>query len=117
MEGADIRYSAHGEIHRAFADPVQGFLAAPHLPSLFTLSRAREAEPSAARGIRAERLDRGAPEAPKLAALLPGLAKWDVGFVIGGLISIIGKSWNYRSAEANFDLFCLISKRRVMNRL
>jgi hypothetical protein len=32
------------------------------LPSLFTLSRAREAEPSAARGIRAERLDRGAPD-------------------------------------------------------
>ena len=43
-------------------------------------------------------------EAPKLAALLPGLAKWDVGFVIGGLISIIGKSGNYRSAEANFEL-------------
>ena len=35
--------------------------AASRLTTLSTLSRAREAEPCAARGIRAERLDRGAP--------------------------------------------------------
>lgn len=44
------------------------------------------------------------PEAPKLVSLLPGLAKRDVKFVIDGLISIIAKSGDYRSAEANFEL-------------
>jgi hypothetical protein len=44
------------------------------------------------------------PTAPTLRDLLPGLAKHDVALVIDKLVAIIGKSVNYRSAEANFEL-------------
>jgi hypothetical protein len=44
------------------------------------------------------------PEAPKLADLLPGLAKRDVSFLINALIPILAESRSYRGAEANFQL-------------
>ncbi|HTT85126.1 MAG TPA: toll/interleukin-1 receptor domain-containing protein [Rhizomicrobium sp.] len=44
------------------------------------------------------------PAAPKYTDLLPGVAKHDVSFVIDKLVAKIGKSTNYRGAEANFEL-------------
>lgn len=48
---------------------------------------------------------------------VPGLDKWDVAFVIGGLISIIGKSGNYRSAEADFELILKASDEQIVELL
>jgi hypothetical protein len=42
--------------------------------------------------------------APIRTDLLPGLAKFDVSGLIEGIIKIIAKSGNYRSAESNFEL-------------
>lgn len=44
------------------------------------------------------------PAAPTYKDLLPGVAKHDVSFVIDKLVAKIGKSGNYRRAEANFEL-------------
>jgi hypothetical protein len=44
------------------------------------------------------------PAAPTYRDLLPGVAKHDVSFVIDKLVAKIGKSRNYRGAEANFEL-------------
>ena len=44
------------------------------------------------------------PQSPKYADLLPGVAKHNVAFVIDKLIAKIGRSGNFRGAEANFEL-------------
>lgn len=44
------------------------------------------------------------PAAPTFGDLLPGVAKHDVSFVIDKLVAKVGKSRNFRGAEANFEL-------------
>jgi hypothetical protein len=44
------------------------------------------------------------PAAPAIRDLLPGLAKYDVAFVIDKLVAKVDKSRTFRDAEANFEL-------------